>query len=492
MRRCALVACCALASAWVPGRAAAQELQLHGELGVAHALGDPQQREYGFGAIASGAAELTFARVLGLQVELSAVGLADGSAPSNPALASHGAGFGFDAMAGLRLHPLGRRAAAGLWLDGNGGVAITGGAARPSFDAHLGYDWRVGHGRLDLGPFVGYTHVFEPSHSVEPGDARIVLAGVHVALGATPGPATPAPRTDRDGDGIFDDEDACPDVPGIRTADPKTSGCPRGDRDHDGVFDDEDACPDEPGIRTDDPATNGCPRRDRDHDSIFDDEDACPDVPGVRTADPKTNGCPRADRDNDGVFDDEDACPDIPGVRTTDPKTNGCPPAGDQVHIERDKIVLDDIIHFDTDSPRIRHASWSICKKVAEFIVANPDVLEIDIEGHADETGTSAHNLILSRNRADAVKQLVVRYGVDPSRITTHAYGETRPKVPGHAEEQLRQNRRVEFTVTRSRARATELKPSEDKPPPATTPGLSPAGSSPPAAPPDPPAGGSP
>jgi OOP family OmpA-OmpF porin len=191
----------------------------------------------------------------------------------------------------------------------------------------------------------------------------------------------------------------------------------------------------------------------------LDEKDACPDVSGVRTSDPKTNGCPRSDRDNDGVFDDEDACPDVPGVRTEDPKTNGCPPPGDQVRLLGDEIFVDDIIHFDTDSPRVHHVSFPIIKKVSDFITANPDVLEVDIEGHADETGTSEHNAVLSRERADAVKRIIVDNGVDPKRITTHSYGETRPKVPGHAEESLRQNRRVEFTVTRSRARPLELRP---------------------------------
>jgi hypothetical protein len=56
---------------------------------------------------------------------------------------------------------------------------------------------------------------------------------------------------DRDDDGIPDDEDACPNVPGPASND----GCPFGDRDGDGIPDNEDACPDVPG-----PASNdGCP-----------------------------------------------------------------------------------------------------------------------------------------------------------------------------------------------------------------------------------------
>ncbi len=454
--------------------ARAAEPELHAAAGVAHAVGDPQQSEYSFGGTASVTGELVLAKYVGLQAEVSFLGLADGSPPTNPKLANHGAGYSTGAMLGLRLHPLAGRQVAGLWLDGNGGLALTGGNARPSVDAHLGYDFRVGHGRLDVGPVAGFVHVFQSSSDVRPEDANVVWLGVQVGLGAKP---EAPPRTDRDHDGVFDDEDACPDVPGVRTNDPKTNGCPRGDRDQDGIFDDEDACPDVPGIHTDDPKTNGCPRSDRDHDGVFDDEDACPDIPGVRTTNPRTNGCPRADRDNDTVFDDEDACPDIPGIRTTDPKTNGCPAAGDQVRLVGDTIVLDDIIHFELDSPRIPHLSWPICKKVADFIQANPDVLEIDIEGHADETGTSAHNLVLSHDRAESVKRLLVQYGVDPKRITTHAYGQTRPKVPGHAEEQHRQNRRVEFTVTRSRARATELKPAAA---PAVLPGTVPGVPAPP------------
>jgi len=76
----------------------------------------------------------------------------------------------------------------------------------------------------------------------------------------------------------------------VRTNHPKTNGCPP-DRDEDGVFDHEDACPDVKGIRTDDPKTNGCPG-DSDKDGIVDTEDACPQIPGPRNPDPKRNGCP--------------------------------------------------------------------------------------------------------------------------------------------------------------------------------------------------------
>jgi len=115
---------------------------------------------------------------------------------------------------------------------------------------------------------------------------------------------------DRDADGVADDMDACPDEPGV----PSAEGCP--DRDGDGTPDGSDACPDEPGVG----AGGGCPVPgvgDRDGDGVPDEDDACPDEPGV-----PMDGCPLvSDRDEDGIPDEEDACPDEAGGEPTD----GCP-----------------------------------------------------------------------------------------------------------------------------------------------------------------------
>ena len=119
-------------------------------------------------------------------------------------------------------------------------------------------------------------------------------------------------EADRDGDGVADEADACPDEPGTEAAD----GCP--DRDGDRTPDAEDACPDEPGL----PENDGCPvpsEGDRDGDGIRDEADACPDEAGPPSAD----GCP--DADGDGVRDSDDACPAEPGL----PERDGCPGTGD-------------------------------------------------------------------------------------------------------------------------------------------------------------------
>jgi len=117
---------------------------------------------------------------------------------------------------------------------------------------------------------------------------------------------------DRDGDGVLDEDDACPDEPGMGTA----AGCP--DADGDGVADAEDACPGEVGTAE----GGGCPltaEGDRDGDGVLDESDACPGEAGLQAA----NGC--RDADGDGVADGDDACPDEPGV----PEQDGCPGASD-------------------------------------------------------------------------------------------------------------------------------------------------------------------
>ncbi len=116
-------------------------------------------------------------------------------------------------------------------------------------------------------------------------------------------PPVKATKKDKDGDGILDEVDKCPDTPGLAIF----QGCP--DTDNDSVPDIEDNCPDVPGLVS----MKGCP--DKDGDGITDKEDNCPDVAGLA----KYHGCP--DTDGDGIIDSEDSCKTIPGTALL----HGCP-----------------------------------------------------------------------------------------------------------------------------------------------------------------------
>jgi len=252
-----------------------------------------------------------------------------------------------------------------------------------------------------------------------------------------------APPSDRDHDGILDEDDACPDVPGVKTGDPKTNGCPPSDRDHDGVLDDDDACPDVPGVKTEDPKTNGCPP-DRDHDGILDADDACPDVPGVKTSDPKTNGCPPdPDRDKDGIPNEQDACPDAPGPRNADPKRNGCPAAA----VVGKQIVILDQVKFATGSAAILPVSNGILNAVLDVLKQHPEIKHLRVEGHTDNVGAAAMNKGLSSRRAASVATWLIQHGIDSGRMASEGFGMERPIDSNDTAAGRQNNRRVEFHI---------------------------------------------
>ena len=119
--------------------------------------------------------------------------------------------------------------------------------------------------------------------------------------------------------------------------------------------------------------------------------------------------------------------------------------------MERDQIILDDAIYFETNVGRVRHYSWPLVERLAKFINAHPEIVKVSIEGHTDEVGTSGNNKLLSKARAEAVRNLLMHFGVDGKRMTTEGWGKERPIDLGHDEEAHKRNRRVEFITTRER-----------------------------------------
>lgn len=237
-----------------------------------------------------------------------------------------------------------------------------------------------------------------------------------------------------------------PDAPKAPPEEPR-------DRDRDGVLDDDDACPDTPGIKTDDPATNGCPPKeapppppDRDQDGILDKDDACPDTPGVKTNDPKTNGCPPdPDRDKDGIMNEVDACPDEPGKPDPDPKKNGCPKA----FIQGGQIKIIDQVKFATASAQIVKGkdSEEVLDAVLKVLNAHPEITKVRVEGHTDSRGSAALNKKLSADRAASVVKWLTAHGVDKGRLTSAGFGPERPIDTNDTEPGRQNNRRVEFHI---------------------------------------------
>jgi OOP family OmpA-OmpF porin len=290
-----------------------------------------------------------------------------------------------------------------------------------------------------------------------------------------------APPPDRDGDGILDKDDACPDVPGEKNADPAKNGCPPpGDRDRDGVLDPEDACPDVAGEKTDDPETNGCPPPDRDGDGVLDRDDACPDEPGEKSDDPTKNGCPLPkDRDGDSIVDPEDACPDAPGPANADPKKHGCPAA----RVEKGQIKILERVEFKYNSAELTKESEPILQAVLSVLESHPEFTRIRVEGHTDDRGNDKYNKTLSQRRAQSVVNWLVKKGIDRKRLAAAGFGEERPIDTNETDEGRQNNRRVEFHIDEidGKPAPAEGAPIEEPAPtgaqtPTSVPGLPPRG----------------
>lgn len=269
------------------------------------------------------------------------------------------------------------------------------------------------------------------------------LGAPNYRLLATAEWAPEAKPADRDHDGVIDPEDACPDIPGPRSNDPKKNGCPVSDRDRDGILDEDDACPDLYGAPNPDPRLNGCPPPgDRDGDGIADNVDACPDVPGEPNENPALNGCPM-DSDGDGIIDREDACPKVPGLRNADPAKNGCPLAA----LEGREIKIYERVEFKTDSAQILPVSDTLLTAVREIINGHPELKNISVEGHTDNVGGASYNEGLSRRRAASVVAWLIGHGVDPDRMSSVGYGLRRPLDTNNTPAGRQRNRRVEFHI---------------------------------------------
>jgi outer membrane protein OmpA-like peptidoglycan-associated protein len=133
------------------------------------------------------------------------------------------------------------------------------------------------------------------------------------------------PDPDNDGDGFPDAQDRCPNEAEDRDGHQDDDGCPDPDNDGDGVLDGYDSCPNEPEDMDGDRDEDGCPENDRDRDNIPDEVDRCPEEPEDTDGYGDEDGCPEVDFDGDGIPDDGDACPDQPENFNGFEDDDGCP-----------------------------------------------------------------------------------------------------------------------------------------------------------------------
>ncbi|SFW54740.1 Outer membrane protein OmpA [Cellulophaga fucicola] len=315
------------------------------------------------------------------------------------------------------------------WVDEIGSGTVNGGVG-----VNIWFSENIG-----LTLQTGYKHGFE-DYSVKHFQH---LAGLAIKFGGA----------DTDGDGVYDKDDACPEVAGLEAF----NGCP--DADGDGIEDSKDACPNEAGSKE----MNGCP--DADGDGIADKDDACPneagtaalngcpdaDGDGVADKDDKcpseagpaaNNGCPWEDKDKDGVLDKDDKCPEVAGTVAN----NGCPEVTEEVQKQLNDYAR--TILFDTGKSSIKAESTAVMVDIITILKEYPNA-KFTVEGHTDSVGSASLNQKLSESRALSVKEFLVEKGIGEFRLSAVGYGEDKPMATNKTRAGRKQNRRVEINLVK-------------------------------------------
>jgi OOP family OmpA-OmpF porin len=238
-------------------------------------------------------------------------------------------------------------------------------------------------------------------------------------------PLPPPPPMDTDKDGIIDSLDKCPTIPGLV----KYDGCPVPDSDKDGINDEEDKCPQVFGLAR----YQGCPIPDTDKDGLNDEEDKCPTEAGPAS----NNGCPFVDTDGDGINDPDDWCPNEKGL----PEDHGCPKLAEYNFDAKN-------VQFATGSAKLLPTATKELNELVKIMEEHSN-FNVSIEGHTDNTGTSAINTKLSAARADAAKAYLVKKGVAAERLTTAGFGPDQPIADNKTAKGRSLNRRVEFRLVK-------------------------------------------
>ena len=260
---------------------------------------------------------------------------------------------------------------------------------------------------------------------------------------------------DTDSDGIYDKNDACPDVPGLEAF----NGCP--DSDNDGIEDAKDDCPNEAGLAE----FNGCP--DTDGDGVADNVDDCPTVAGLAAlngcpdadndgiadgdddcpndAGPSANkGCPWADTDGDGVLDKDDKCPKEVGTVAN----NGCPEILPTAEVMEALNSYARTILFNSGKSSFKDETTPVLQAMTAIFIEYPKA-NFSIEGHTDSDGAKSSNQLLSERRASAVRDYLISNGIAADRLTSKGFGEDYPIDSNKSRAGKANNRRVEVKLTK-------------------------------------------
>ena len=111
------------------------------------------------------------------------------------------------------------------------------------------------------------------------------------------------------------------------------------------------------------------------------------------------------------------------------------------------RASLEEMVFFDYDMSDIRDDAEATLRAKVDILRASPQV-QVRIEGHADERGSTEYNMALGNRRAEAIRQFLVGFGLGENRFEIVSFGEGRPLQQGSTESDWARNRRGQFVIT--------------------------------------------
>ena len=134
------------------------------------------------------------------------------------------------------------------------------------------------------------------------------------------------------------------------------------------------------------------------------------------------------------------------------------PPSPGRVVLTASNIAILDKVQFTVGSAELLPVSFSLLDEVAKMMKDNPQIEQVQIEGHTDSTGPAAVNRKLSQQRAESVVKYLGGKGVGAKRMTAKGYGPDMPIADNETDGGREANRRVEFNIVKQGPKKTVVK----------------------------------
>jgi len=159
-----------------------------------------------------------------------------------------------------------------------------------------------------------------------------------------------------------------------------------------------------------------------------------------------TDGCPDPDNDGDGFVDAKDTCPNeaevINGVNDDD----GCPDKGDSfVVVSPDRLELLEPITFKKGV--LQKASNNVLGQIGATMRAHPEILRLRITAHVQPTTNAAADKALTETRAFAIREWLIKYGIDEKRLDPRGFGGEKPLMDPKSKSAPLINDRIELVI---------------------------------------------